>query len=354
MDPVLESILDDARWAPSGDNTQPWRFEVAGPRHVVVHGFDTRDHCVYDIDGHPSHIALGALVETMAIAASGHRLGTAVALRPGQPDTAPILDVKFEPADGNPSPLLACIRTRAVQRRSMSLKRLTPDQKLALEVSLGPDNKVVWRETLNERFKMASLLFTSAKIRLTMPEAYEVHKSIIEWNAQFSEDRVPDQAVGLDPMALKLMRFAMASWTRVEFLNKWLAGTVMPRLELDFVPGIACAAHFVITSARPAVSVNDFLAAGRAVQRFWLTATKLGLQLQPELTPLIFSAYVRQGRTFTQASRPQHEAHGVALQLRRLIGPRAAELAVFMGRVGSGKPARARSLRLPLARLMVR
>jgi hypothetical protein len=35
------------------------------------------------------------------------------------------------------------------------------------------------------------------------------------------------------------------------------------------------------------------------MQRFWLTATQLGLQLQPELTPLIFSRYVRERRAFS-------------------------------------------------------
>ena len=47
---IVESILDHARWAPSGDNSQPWRFEVISDVHVVVHGFDTRNHCVYDRD----------------------------------------------------------------------------------------------------------------------------------------------------------------------------------------------------------------------------------------------------------------------------------------------------------------
>jgi nitroreductase len=27
---ICEQILDLARWAPSGDNTQPWRFEIKG------------------------------------------------------------------------------------------------------------------------------------------------------------------------------------------------------------------------------------------------------------------------------------------------------------------------------------
>ncbi len=73
---VIESILERARWAPSGDNSQPWRFEVCSPRHVAVHAFDTRRHCVYDIDGEASQISVGALLETMRICASAHGLVT--------------------------------------------------------------------------------------------------------------------------------------------------------------------------------------------------------------------------------------------------------------------------------------
>ena len=34
---TLERILDEARWTPSGDNSQPWRFEIRGADEVVVH-----------------------------------------------------------------------------------------------------------------------------------------------------------------------------------------------------------------------------------------------------------------------------------------------------------------------------
>jgi sulfur-carrier protein adenylyltransferase/sulfurtransferase len=33
----LDSILSVARWAPSGDNAQPWRFERTGEDSVTVH-----------------------------------------------------------------------------------------------------------------------------------------------------------------------------------------------------------------------------------------------------------------------------------------------------------------------------
>ncbi|SFU47558.1 nitroreductase family protein [Nitrosospira multiformis] len=65
----IANILQLARWAPSGDNTQPWRFEIIDDCHLIIHAFDTRDHCVYDLDGHPSQISLGALLETLSIAA---------------------------------------------------------------------------------------------------------------------------------------------------------------------------------------------------------------------------------------------------------------------------------------------
>ena len=32
---TLLKILDLARWAPSGDNTQPWRFEIVADDHIA-------------------------------------------------------------------------------------------------------------------------------------------------------------------------------------------------------------------------------------------------------------------------------------------------------------------------------
>ena len=84
---MVETILEIARWAPSGDNTQPWRFEILDDRRFVVHGFDTRDWCLYDIDGRPSQIALGALLENIAIAGSARcrRPPSARSKRPSAP-----------------------------------------------------------------------------------------------------------------------------------------------------------------------------------------------------------------------------------------------------------------------------
>ena len=349
----IADILEHARWAPSGDNTQPWRFEVIDEHHLIVHAFDTREHCVYDLDGHPSQIAHGALLETLAIAASAHGLRAEIKRRPDSPESHPDYLVDLIPDSAlTPDLLLPHIKQRSVQRRPMRTTPLTSAQKQALQDAVGKLYSVCWFEGGSQRWRLAKLMFDNAKLRLTLPEAYLVHRDIIEWNARFSDDRVPDQALGLDTMTLKLMRWVMASWQRVRFFNTWLAGHLTPRIEMDLLPGLFCGAHFAILTQQALETIDDYVAAGRALQRFWLTATSLGLQLQPEMTPVIFSRYVREGRAFSRQPGAMGVAARLAQRMSRVLPDESLARTVFFGRIGNGRPAASRSLRLPLQRLL--
>jgi hypothetical protein len=350
---VIGQILELARWAPSGDNTQCWRFELVDAGHFVVHGFDTRADCVYDLDGHPSQISLGALLETIDIAASAHGVRTEATRRSGGPAHQHVFDVRLlADAARTASPLIDAITTRSVQRRPMKTRALTAAEKQALEQAVGGDYEVQWLEGLRVKFRTARIMFNNAKLRLTMPEAYEVHRRIIHWGVERSNDRVPDQALGVDAATLKLMKWAMVSWGRLSAMNA-VMGTWAPRLQMDFVPGIACAAHFVIKARRQPQTIDDYVAAGRAVQRYWLTLTRLGLVMQPEMTPLIFSKYVREERHFTHAKHLHGRAARLQEQTAKLIFT-GNTYPVYMGRLGAGPVARARSERRPLEELMHR
>ncbi|MEK7323580.1 MAG: ThiF family adenylyltransferase [Pseudomonadota bacterium] len=351
---TAERILNLARWAPSGDNTQPWRFEIRDPRHVVIHGFDTRDHVVYDLQGHASQIALGALLETLTIAASGEQLSVNISRRPDMPDTHPTFDVTLG-ADMPVStdPLLPYIRVRCTQRRALSTRPLTRHERAALQTAVKPNFHILWLDHTQKKIAMARLTSANAAIRLTIPEAFEVHRRVIEWRSRFSPDRIPDQAVGLDPFTTRLMEWTLQKWQRVTFLNRYLAGTLMPRLQLDVIPALRCAAHFVIVAQNPPQGVADYVSAGRAVQRFWLTATQQGLHVQPEMTPLIFADYVRKGLRFTQSDKGWARARRVSRQLEGVIGVELSRRAVFMGRIGAGPAPTARSTRKSLEELMI-
>jgi len=349
---TIEQILELARWAPSGDNMQTWRFRIAAPDRLEVHAYDTRDHCVYDLDGHPSQIAFGTLLETIAIAASGHGLRADIARQPEGPDTHPVFEVRFvADASVTPSPLIGAIKERTVQRRPMKTTPLTDAHKRQLEAVVAPHYTLGWLESRDQKWKAAKLMYNNARLRLTMPEAFETHRSIIDWkNRDKSPDKVPANALGVDAMTLHLMKWAMVSWRRMKSVNT-LMGTWAPRLQMDLAPGMACAAHFVLRANSKPASIDDYVAAGRALQRFWLTMTTLGLYMQPEMTPLIFSKYARENTRFTADARLEASARELQRQTEALIFGGAGH-PVYMGRLGYGPRPAARSERKPLAQLM--
>lgn len=350
---TLTHILELARWAPSGDNTQPWRFEIVDEHLIRVHGSDTRDHILYDYDGHPSHIAHGALLETMRIAASGFGRTTSWTVASEGEHRNPVYDVQLvqEPTLLR-DPLFDSIETRTVQRRMMKTTPLTSTQRRALVDAAGEGYGVELLESWDQRKSVAGLLWDSAKIRLTCPEAYPVHKEVIEWRARYSKDRIPEQAVGVDPATARLMEWVMQSWERVSFFNRYLLGTVAPRIQLDVLPALFCAAHLLVRPQRRPVALTDWVELGIAVQRIWLTATHHGLHLQPQMTPVIFRWYARAGRRFSSEPALFEQALKVSDDIERIANARPQEDFGFFARVGVSELPTSRSIRQDLAALM--
>jgi len=354
-------ILDLARWAPSGDNTQPWRFEIVSDTHLVVHGSDTRRTVVYDLRGHASQLAIGILLEYLAIAASGWGLRTEPAYRrpsdnAHDDDEHPTFDVRFREDPSLPSdPLFPFLKTRSVNRKPLGSRPLTPTEKSSLSAQLGTrfsGYRVEWIEGWKKKAELARILQICGKLRLTIPEAYRVHRQVIAWKSRFSDDRIPDQALGLSPVILPLMEWIMGSWERVRFFNRFLGGTLIPRLQLDILPALFCSAHFVLLSPVPLRSPEAYVEAGRALARIWLGVAKLGLQFQPETTPLIFRSYHREGIPFSGYPEAPATSGKIAGSLDRLMPGVEMDRAVFLGRVGRGEAPSARSLRLPVDRLL--
>lgn len=349
----LERILDLARWAPSGDNAQPWRFEITGDRTLVVHGHDTRTQCVYDLHGHASQLSIGALLETIAIAASAEHWQVDVRRRTDAADTNPIFDLQFRDGEGTTAhPLLGEIKRRAVQRRWMSTRRLSAIEKQAIEAAAGPGYSIRWFESPTERFTIGCMMFRCGRIRYTIPEAFSTHQGAIAWGAMYSTDRIPDQALGVSPLQLRVMQRLMKSWETMQMANRLFAAAWTTPLQMDWLPALACGAHFAILADDSPSDIDNYVAAGRAVQRAWLTATSLALWQQPEMAPLIFSEYVRLGTRFTGDAAKRDAAQRIDDDLAGILGCDPGR-AVWMARIGSGAPPEARAVRLPVKRLLI-
>jgi sulfur-carrier protein adenylyltransferase/sulfurtransferase len=361
---LVEQILALARWAPSGDNSQPWRFAIRDAHTLDIQVHEQSSHDIYDYGGgQPSLLSAGMLLETIRIAASGHGRRVSWRYRGGSGGVHHVEMRLTENAEGERSALLPYVTLRSVDRRPYRRCSLTGQQKAALQAALGPDLKVSWFESARTRWAIARLNAKATDIRLRIPEAFAVHRRILDWNRSYSPNGIPAGALGLDKATLKLMRWAMRDWARVDRMNRLPAATLAARLQMDYLPGLACGAHFIIHGSQQQTTssidgVTALLRAGEALQRFWLTATQLGLALQPSLAPLCFAHYGRRGTAFTANAGICAKASELAEDLDRILPgriPEGAEAILFLGRIGLPRTRMAgpRSVRRPLDELLV-
>jgi nitroreductase len=354
MGKAIESIMDIARWAPSGDNAQPWSFRIRNDREVLILGRRENPNVYEYRGGEPTLISLGALLENISIAAPAFGLKASWRYA-GSARGVDHVEVSFADGDTVIAPdLFTEITRRSVDRRPFKMSALTDDQKSQLSASLNPGMKEEWYDTLSRRRSIAGLSALATNIRLTIPEAFEVHRGIVDWENDQSDRAIPSRSLGLDPLTLKITRWSMASWSRTRLMNA-LGAPFFASLQMDLVPGLLCASYFVIRLDRrpgePDAALIETIEAGQAIQRFWLTATKLGLVMQPCVAILAFWTYAASGREFTVFDKAANTAHKLAVRAKAIFGN--DENIIFMGRIGHPRsPASSRSTRLPLETLL--
>ena len=354
----VHAILDAARWAPSGDNTQPWRFELLDEARfrVRIHLGGGPGGNPYEYrGGEPVLLSGGMLLESLRVAASAQGRGASWTLQPVQDAGRWTIDVAFPPDPAvAPSPLSAALPMRTVERRPLRRTPLTSSVKQALEAAAGPDLVLTWHESVAARAKLARLGAAATAIRLRAPETFAVHREMVDWVRSRSPDGLPARAIGLDRATLRLMRWGMANWERMRRLNATL-GTGGAALQLDLLPGLRSAAFFSVRSAQTGARAAEpaaLLKAGEHLQRFWLTATRLGLGVQPALATVIFADHGAHGTPFTTEPGLQQRAARLADAVAAVLGP-VADIR-FLGRIGGrpdGLPG-PRSVRRPLSALL--
>jgi molybdopterin/thiamine biosynthesis adenylyltransferase/nitroreductase len=351
--PLME-ILSAARWAPSGDNEQAWRFERRDDDSVAIRLAAPTGANVYEYrGGEPLLLAGGMLLESLRIAATAH--GRTMAWRHQGNDWPGRIDVRFDPTENlRVDPLYSSLGLRSVDRRPYRDRALREHEQAALRDAIGDDLLLDWYPHSDQRRQFARISALATDIRLRAPETFATHRKVVDWERRLSPSGIPAGALGLDWATLKAMRWSMRRWSRTRLLNG-LGGTLMAARQTDTAPILGSAACFTVRLATHAAErgPNTLLRAGEHLQRFWLTATRLGLAMQPLLAPLIFADYGEKGVSFTTDAAVQAKAATLAASFRQVVGAGTSDF-VFMGRIGEprSRQPECRSVRRPLAELM--
>lgn len=360
---VLENILEDARWAPSGDNEQPWRFEILDDMCVHVHFRITLENVIEFNGGEPIYVSAGIFLETMALAAAqrGYRIVWHLEKEADEGFTVVVQLKADEFLDPDQDAhLYAHIRTRSVNRKLFHFTPLSAQVMTRLEKAVGPDWRLLWRSGIAEKLKIARLTAQATDIRLRVKENFSMISKIIDWDNMFSPRAVPAKALGISPPTRKIMAWMLKKpQERIEKFNKWM-GTGGARLEMDVLPALFSGTLFTMVPADPGktdirANRSAQIDAGRAVQRLWLEAAAQGVSFQPSYAALVFSYYGGRHQAFSNAPGLTEKAEKLYQDWADLFGENASHVA-FMGRFGYPRKTKfaARSVRLPLKELIVK
>jgi len=348
---VLEEILNAARWAPSGDNKQPWKFEVTSDSTLTILVGTADGTNIYEYrDGEPLMLAAGMLLESIRIAATAH--GRAMTW---QSESSSRINVTLTPQENIVvDPLNSFLPLRTVDRWPYRWRRLTTLEATTLESVLEGRLLIEWHSSLPQRWRFARLCARSGDIRLRLRQAYEVHAEIIDWERKLSPRKIPAGALGVVPATRLLMRWALRSWGRVKWINR-IFGTKAITFQMDYIPILWSAACFTMCLPKRDAQCHDrdsLLEAGIHIQRFWLTATRLGLAMQPLLSTLIFADYGSKLPCVIGDSRVVHKIEQLGQSFKDNLGHIPSEM-VFLGRIGksSSSSQACRSTRMSLEEL---
>ncbi|MCR4310989.1 MAG: nitroreductase [Candidatus Taylorbacteria bacterium] len=340
----IEKIIEAGIQAPSGENSQPWRFDVRD-RTITLFNCPERDQSIYNWKQNGSYLAHGACIENMSIVAEtlGYQLQVNLFPHPENPEC--VAELLLEDKAPFAHPLAPCISERSTNRKVYESNVLSSEEMGTLQSVQGSGVEV---SLVSEPLQMKTIAEAVAVGDRVLFENRSLHDFFfdhISWTHKEDDQKKSGffiDTLELPPEAKKgfpLFKY----WPFARFLGVvGVTKKIAKQNESIYSSGSALA---VLTA--PSRSPHDFVSVGRITERLWLTATKLGLQCQPMTAVLFFSHRIAggEGEVFSSAHTGLIKN---AYQTFSKWGSKNGAILMIL-RVGRSSPPSARSLRFPLS-----
>ena len=345
MRDVLQKIIVAGTKAPSGENCQPWKFEVKGSE-VSVFNLTERDQSLYSWGQRASFLAHGALLENMIIAGSELGYNAAISLFPEPEKENLVTRVIFQKSTPRKEPLYPAIEKRTTNRKPYKKIPLGHQEKNKL---LGVNGylsgaKILLTDDLEKVKILAKYASKNEKILFENKHLHNFFFSHINWN--LTEDKTNSIGFYIDTLELpppaRLGFKLFKNWTALNIFNKVGLSNLVSLVNSK----VHSSASAIGVVTIPNIEPKDFVLAGRMMERLWLTATSLGFSLQPLTGILFLRLRIINGDKTNFSSRHIELIESVYEKVKNIFNVGDDHI-VMLFRLGkSGEPS-ARSSRLP-------
>ena len=344
MEEAISEILGAAVQAPSGGNSQPWQFRIRESTIELI-ALPEKDHPILNFRNRGTFVAHGALLENLLIAASKFGYRGEIELFPGE-DPNFVARVNLIKAPPEESPLHSAIFLRATNRKSYKDHKLGLHDEQELRSSIDQFG-MVKVEFVTDSAQLKTLGRALSTSEIVMFENRTLHKLFFNelvWTTE--EEKRKKCGLYLKTMelespqqkALRLFRY----WPIMSLCNKF-----------GFARFIAASNAKIYGSASVMCGIiiepkdENFVSAGRAMERLWLQATKMGLSGHLITGVPFFWQRISSGEFPELASRHVAEVKKAYQDLASVFRVGENRLLAMVLRLGEADLPSARSSRLP-------
>jgi molybdopterin/thiamine biosynthesis adenylyltransferase len=356
QDPLVREIVTCAVLAPSGGNTQPWKW-VAAENELDLF-IDRERTSTLDFGGSGSFTALGCAAENLILAA--HHVGMEVSLEPvpsgPRSDHAATFRL-LRAGSANCEPhryddLYHQIAFRHTNRKIGVRQTLASEvlTDLTGAVRSIPSVDVQWLMSDKELEQVGELIGMVDRLRFLSPSMHRELFAELRWTkaeAAATGDGIDVDSLELSPsdrLGLEIVRDRRA----LDLVKAWGGGRKLEGPARRAIAASSAVGLIVVSKSRS----RDFFDAGRAFQRLWLTATKQAISVHPMAAlPYLMARVKRAGGEGLDDDMAQ-ELTRLRPRWEELFNnpPESGEVMLF--RIGTGSETETRSLRRPLDQVL--
>jgi nitroreductase len=346
---TLTRIADAANRAPSAENLQPWQFQA--DEESIDFCMDLPRQLDSDLDRMLGVTAIGTSLENAILVASKQRLDAKIeflaeTVRPRAVQAfAPIVRLSFN-GECEPNPLANRVYERVTARRmdpALAVARAALDE-FENSIDTFADVRLHWvdPDCLSE---FAALVGSGNRMRLEH-KAYhaELYRSL-----RFRRADVERTNDGLDMSAMQLQ---FGASTIMRPLQYWPLMRIANALGFSRLVGRqakqeVCRSGAVGFLTIPRAELPDFVVGARALERLWLTATRLGLCFHPTASLPVFLTHARLGCPHMSTWHQETVAH-IQEVFFGIFAEMAGRVVQMAFRIGYGPIPPVRTRRRPL------
>lgn len=284
---VIQYLVDAAGKAPSGDNCQPWNFDYTAP-DLKIYLDSIADDSFFNVNQTASHIACGAAIENILIAASRFKISGRIDYFPdkNQPDLIAGINLSF--SDKEEDPLQRFIWERHTNRTKFDQQPIEEKYLDQIKECLLPfkESSLILKTKRNDINTVAGVVYEVDKIRA---ERRDLHEHLMKM-IRFSDNDARQKRDGFPIKNLEagaggeLFLKACYPWAIMNFMNKMGLGKIISQVAKKSINQASVVGLLKIDGK----SDKDLIIGGQALERVWLTCARLGISFQPMTAVTLF------------------------------------------------------------------